>query len=146
MMDWRGRKIAAGSNRSKLMGAGVIVLGLAALGAYAFAWQGVSKPGHYSRDITTNQISTTPDDYQVQQMPPPVSPTAEDRGLPRPKRHTDRSASEDAQQEALQTPVPNPEKTSSENAPASRTSEPVPLDQPPQQSPVAGYMVQPQDR
>ncbi len=76
MRDIRGYEIPeveTTSNRSKLLGAAVVALGLGALGAYAFA--SGDSASSASQQMASNQIRTTPDRYQAQQMPPPVSPT-----------------------------------------------------------------------
>jgi hypothetical protein len=76
MTDMRGLKpsddVETGSSRSKMIGAAVVVLGLGALGAYAFASQSSPTPGS-GMQMASNQVHTTPAGMQ-QQMPPPVAP------------------------------------------------------------------------
>jgi hypothetical protein len=73
MRDIRGyevHEVETTSNRSKLMGAAVVALGIGALGVFAFA-SGDSRPAA-SQQMASNQIRTTPEG--AQQMPAPVTP------------------------------------------------------------------------
>lgn len=80
MRDIRGyevHEVETTSARSKLLGAAVVAFGIGALGVYAFASGDSATPA--SQQMASNQIRTTPEDYQSQQMPAPVTPTALDQ-------------------------------------------------------------------
>ncbi len=113
MIGWRGTLSAgdeAGGNRSKVIGAAVIALGLGALGAYAFASQNAPKSDNKAFEMMNGQVRTTPEGAEL--MPPPVAPTPERRALadtPRPR--ADRPSKDGSQQAAVPA-------TASQNTPA----------------------------
>lgn len=59
------------SDRSKILGAAVVIVGLGALGAYAFA--SARAPKAEPQKPVSTFVRTTPEYSEI--MPPPVSPT-----------------------------------------------------------------------
>ncbi len=110
------QEVDPSSNRSKIIGAAVVIVGLAALGAYSFASENSPKP--VPQKIALTQVRTTPEYAEV--MPPPVTPTpsAEKPAAPhRAKADTQQSADDEAATHAKQpNSPPTPLQTPPENA------------------------------
>ncbi len=109
-----GMAAAAGSTRSKVIGAAVIAFGLGVLGLYAFAGQEGPKPDNAQFDAISGEIMTTPEGAQP--MPPPVTPTVEKvrrKPTPRPTRD---AAAKTIQEAAVTAPIrmPPPPRTEQE--------------------------------
>lgn len=135
------------SNRSKLLGAAVVALGLGALGAYAFASGDAAQPA--SLQVATNQVRTTPD-YGGQNVPPPVTATPVGRQPVMPqseKPKLEKKAAKpkpDHNQQAVVQPkepvaAPTPLQTPPENAAPSQQ----PTDTQPSETPPADQTAQP---
>lgn len=131
MRDIRGyevHEVETTSTRSKLLSAAVVALGLGALGVYAFASGDSSTAA--SQQMANNQVRTTPDGYQSQPMPPPVTPTPLDQKPLNPVTPSTAQATMQ-QQAAVTTPTPtaldgtplDPKPAKEKQKPASETTQ-----------------------
>ncbi len=123
-------EVEISSQRSKLIGAAVVVVGLGALGAYAFA--SGEAPNAAPQKVVTNQVRTTPEYSET--MPPPVSPTPV-TGKPvtpqpsKPQAQARHTTDDEASQSAMAQPKqpvapPSPLQTPPENAPSQQDVQP----------------------